>query len=615
MYSSNSPGGIVNVVTAQPKIGKFEATGSVEAGNYNLWNFQGAVNVPVGEKVALRLSGTKSKRDGYLETENSAEADTEDARSGRFRVLWEVSEKISFTATAEISKDKSIGSGGGVTVFIHQDDATYPDGTPLTNPWTSVGGADTPATNDSTSEKYSANLEWDMGFMNATLIPSYTTGDGERLRVTVFDGSEEVSYSYTDRWEKGMELRLTSSSDFYFKWILGATYYDSEDTQDELSEAYLTSGGDEGKFSFRTNVQENRALFANITYPITEEWRLTGGIRASWDEMTTDNYERTWENDSNDWVIRDENPTQNTNKGRPDYKIGFEYDLADNSMLYGDYSTSYRVQGMSQASDPQELKAFSLGAKNRFFDNKLQLNASAYYYDYSNYSVNYRKEIWIGDLNKDGKITGGGGPGGPPPGGGGGEESELENASPEGVTGEGRMIGLDFSAVAIITSKDIVNLSASYINSEWTDLYFDWEYDTEWIFDDNDNIVEVPLENASYKGKPMQNTPEWTINLSYNHSFSLWNGGDLKVGVSSKYQSDYRLSWNDDEYPENYQEAFHMENANATYSHPGGVWTLSAYVKNINDYAEKRMYMNAGGQGQLSIGSPRTYGAVLSVKF
>jgi iron complex outermembrane receptor protein len=113
----------------------------------------------------------------------------------------------------------------------------------------------------------------------------------------------------------------------------------------------------------------------------------------------------------------------------------------------------------------------------------------------------------------------------------------------------------------------------------------------------------------------MQNTPEWTINLSYNHNFTLWNGGNLKVGLSSKYQSDYRLSWNDDEYPENYQEAFHMENASATYSHPGGAWTLSAYVNNINDYAEKRMYMNAGGQGQLSIGNPRTCGAVLTVNF
>jgi hypothetical protein len=73
--------------------------------------------------------------------------------------------------------------------------------------------------------------------------------------------------------------------------------------------------------------------------------------------------------------------------------------------------------------------------------------------------------------------------------------------------------------------------------------------------------------------------------------------------------------WNDEDYPNNYQEAFHMEDANATYSHPGGVWSISAYVKNINYYPEKRMYVSAGGQGQLSIGNPRTFGGVLTVKF
>jgi hypothetical protein len=58
-----------------------------------------------------------------------------------------------------------------------------------------------------------------------------------------------------------------------------------------------------------------------------------------------------------------------------------------------------------------------------------------------------------------------------------------------------------------------------------------------------------------------------------------------------------------------------MENANMAYNAPSGKWTLSAYVNNIENYAEKRTYMNAGGQGMLDIGDPRTYGAVLSVKF
>jgi iron complex outermembrane receptor protein len=615
MYSSNSPGGIVNVVTAQPKTGKYSVNGSIEAGNYNLWNFQGAVNVPLGEKLAFRISGSKSQRDGYMES-TSSDADTEDSTAGRFRVLYEINDKISITGTAELYKDESIGTGSGVEIFIHQDDDYYADGvTPLTNPWTkSSAGMDTPSTNDSNSEKYSLNLDWDMGFMTMGLIPSYSSGDAERTRVTVMDDSVDVTYSTTDRWEQGAELRFSSAADFFFTWILGFTYYDSEDTQDELSQDYVDSDGADGKFSFRTNTEENRAIFANVTVPITDPLRLTAGLRTSWDEMVTDNYERTWSLDNNDWEIRDENPTSNTNEGRPDIKVGFEYDLAGNSMLYGDYSTSYRVQGMSSSGDPQELKAYSLGAKNRFWDNKLQLNAAVYYYDYTNYSVNYRKEVWIADINGNNEMdSSGGAPDSPdydPD-----AVSETENVSPDGVSGDGRMYGLDLSAVALITAKDIVNFSVSYIKSEWTDLFFDWTEDYYTVLNENGEAEVVPLEDTSYNGKPMQNTPEWTLNLSYYHNFSLWNGGNFKVGVSSKYQSAYRLSWNDDEYPYNYQEAFHMEDANATYSHPGGIWTLSAYVKNIFNYAEKRSYMNAGGNGSLTIGNPRTYGAVLSVKF
>ena len=92
------------------------------------------------------------------------------------------------------------------------------------------------------------------------------------------------------------------------------------------------------------------------------------------------------------------------------------------------------------------------------------------------------------------------------------------------------------------------------------------------------------------------------------------NGGLLKAGISARYQTGYRLSWRNSDYPMNWQETFHTENVNATYSNPDGKWSLSAYVNNITDYAEKRMYMS-GAANMLTIGNPRTFGAVLSVRF
>jgi hypothetical protein len=58
-----------------------------------------------------------------------------------------------------------------------------------------------------------------------------------------------------------------------------------------------------------------------------------------------------------------------------------------------------------------------------------------------------------------------------------------------------------------------------------------------------------------------------------------------------------------------------MEDVNLVYNSPEGNMSLSAYVKNIGNYAEKRSLLNMAGTRLLSIGNPRTYGAVLSVKF
>ena len=54
LYASNSPGGIVNVETASPKLDKYEASGALEYGNFNLLHTEGMVNVPISSIMSLR---------------------------------------------------------------------------------------------------------------------------------------------------------------------------------------------------------------------------------------------------------------------------------------------------------------------------------------------------------------------------------------------------------------------------------------------------------------------------------------------------------------------------------------------------------------------------------
>jgi len=58
LYGANSPGGVVNVVTASPKTDKFSGNVSLEFANYDLFDGKFALNAPiVQDLVAMRLAG------------------------------------------------------------------------------------------------------------------------------------------------------------------------------------------------------------------------------------------------------------------------------------------------------------------------------------------------------------------------------------------------------------------------------------------------------------------------------------------------------------------------------------------------------------------------------
>ena len=98
------------------------------------------------------------------------------------------------------------------------------------------------------------------------------------------------------------------------------------------------------------------AYFANITYPITDAFRFTVGARKTDHTMFTNTeiynsltepgggVTGTYQTDDGYW--HKEEPI-NLEYGNTDKKLGVEYDLGANSMLYADWSTSYRLQGQS----------------------------------------------------------------------------------------------------------------------------------------------------------------------------------------------------------------------------------------------------------------------------
>lgn len=65
LYGRNATSGVVNFITARPRMGDFAGSATVEFGNFKSNRLTGMINVPVTDSVAFRLAGYSLIRGGY----------------------------------------------------------------------------------------------------------------------------------------------------------------------------------------------------------------------------------------------------------------------------------------------------------------------------------------------------------------------------------------------------------------------------------------------------------------------------------------------------------------------------------------------------------------------
>lgn len=65
LYGRNATGGVFNAITAKPVLEEYQGNVSATLGNYNTKKIKGMLNVPIGDKVAVRLAGNYLERSGY----------------------------------------------------------------------------------------------------------------------------------------------------------------------------------------------------------------------------------------------------------------------------------------------------------------------------------------------------------------------------------------------------------------------------------------------------------------------------------------------------------------------------------------------------------------------
>jgi iron complex outermembrane recepter protein len=658
MYGSNSPGGIVNVVTASPKLDKYSASGSVEYGSFDLLNGNVALNAPiVSDKLGMRLAGNYSKHGSWVKSTSNATKN----KNVRLKTLYQPTDDLSVSLTGSYGKASSGGMmGGSVGKFVDQDN--IPGGGTAWDYVTSGGGGapppppggglagGNPNTGFRTNKGLSSEIAWSTPYASISIIPSYNRSDASDTSYLEDQqiGTEYVStWRHSDNWtkQKNADVRLTSPADSSIKWILGGTYYNSRRENNDTFYDYPSSNASTYEW------EKTKGIYGNVTYPFTDKFRGTAGYRYSWDSMSNfDGHPKTGTTG-----------ITGMDYSAPDYKVGMEYDLAQNTMLFASYATSYRVQAMAaqhtvvpeaqsmwRAIPPEKLKAYTVGTKSRLMENKLQVNTSAFYYDYRNrefpvagdwsrinstpdapksmveadYCADANGNIGQGrvlcpDFNFNGIAGDTLGQGDP----------STNPSSPEDPRGKqvGKFesYGLDVSTNWKISAEDRLDVSLSYMHTKWKDatVHFLWW----WIWKDSTGKL---YEGTKFDGMRNTYSPTWAGTVSYEHNFMVGDLGTLTPHVDIQFKSPYKLTLTSDaQYAAdptvgpalvgwNRQEAYYTMDANINFAHASGNWNVNAYVKNATNYAVKTTTTGGGPVGDnLGLNDPRTYGAVLSVKF
>ncbi len=624
LYGRNATGGALNILPVQPKLGVFEGYMSAGFQNYNGFSAEGALNIPLGDKVAIRAAFQGVSRNGYISD------GTDDDKHHSFRLQLKAEPTEDLTLRLGFNYQHLGGRGPGKVVY----EPTAPTAPGLTNSqpiipadrWTSINGTLNSLISKvvappgiyplDTSKTYqnidiwgiNGHLEWNLGPATLTVIPAYqhVKLDSLVMPALYFSTTNYVTGAPSTSDAETVEVRLGNANE-KLKWVLGG-YFFNED-QDSFNAVRLGRASDTA-FVATLNTRAY-AAFAEATYSLTDRFRLTGGIRYTDETKSVDGYRYAIAGSlacPNGGTAIGGSCELKTAAGtnvrgtysahRVNYKAGFEFDAGPQSMIYGSVVTGFKSGGQSNADidpyKPEDVTAYTIGAKNRFFGRLLQLNLELFWMDYKNRQENFSQ------LDR-----------------GGAQVSSLFNA--------GKAVAKGVSADVTLrpTANDSLRVGIEYTESKYKEFSYrnyragnpsaSTACDVTAITGGN---AQIGFWNINCNGFQLPRTPKWSGTVGYTHTFDLANGAKIEFAPDMTFASS---RWLSAEFVENARApAYALVNVSLTYRSPEDKYSVQLFVRNIGDkavYTGTQQYPFIANYNGQDIAPPRTWGARFRARF
>ncbi len=608
LYGRSATGGVISFYTNDPKLNEFSGNLSFEVGNYNLLNAEDVINIPIGDKVAIRAAGHYYSRDGYFDKEGQ-QTQTKEAR---IKALFQPTDPLKIVLSGSIQKTVDWVGGSVPVVNDKVPGEVIASVTPMSPT------ADGPKI----YKQLGLNVNYDFDSSTLTWIAGYHNFDysGNGV-VQVWGNPHDGLYSYfpdkypTD-WSHTEELRLASNTDKALSWLVGANYFkhefDSHQGGVQIGAANVPYNEVEWSRRFYSGNIQNYGLFTEETYKITDDFRVTAGLRYDktklYNEMLFEenvnyfdinvNQARTYPADWAGGILPEDQRKQDFDNIT--YKLRFEYNLTPDNMIYFVTATGFLPGSVAtgpqfgpghvltgfdvRVLDEQKLTNYELGTKNQFLNNTLRVNGAIFYYDESGYPQAYN----------------------------------LSDGMPPNfaiVTVPVEVYGAEAQVEWLLTMSDKLDLSAGYLHTKITGSD---PATVTWSIGGQDVVSSGA--DAAYLGE-MPAYPKFQATAAYEHTFTLANGSTLVPRVEVIYKGEYYLDqlakWQVDQGLEAWdkQDAFALCNANLAWTSADQNYSVNLWIRNAFDEDYLNSLQLANATYMADVGDPRTFGVSMSVKF
>ncbi len=413
LYGRNTTGGAINFVTNRPT-DVFSAGARLEYSDHGEFRSEAYVSGPVADGLLFRLSGTTDQGGAWQKNRTTGESlGDKDASALRGQLEWAPASNVTFLLEGHWGYDKSDGAGLYLFTPLAYNPALTPVPADTKRSATGWGGsaaftgltgiaADAKPFRNSINDGVSLHTTVDFGAAELTSITAY-----EHLRRREYNDWDASSYAYAGTYfDTGsnvfsQEVRLASKSDGPLTWQAGV-YYSNETLSEGFYSDFWQSLGFDTKTSYKQYVNAI-AGFAQAEYHFTDKLKLVAGLRGEGEVRKQKGFVTAGVTAPGAPPADFSAPADKSLDSTPlTGKVELEYKPTDATLFYASISegvksggfTSYNVPSASasQAFKPETLWSYEAGFKSTFYDGSLQLNGSAFYYDYHNQQV--QSAIW-----------------------------------------------------------------------------------------------------------------------------------------------------------------------------------------------------------------------------